>query len=239
MKRLLGRIVVGLWVGLFLAATASGSSMKSVYLKDGGVIDCVSFWKKDGMVMVRVNRDVLIDLANEEVDITRTFAKKHVKPVKKKAKIAKKVRSTVTGAPAVAVQPAAKPGATPAIAVQPVAKTGAAPAVAVQPAAKPSAASAVATQPAVKVAAASPAASTAALPRGKPQADVKPSVSPAAAPTRKTLTQIMPKPAVSADAGLAGLLRKMLLPILLVFVIVIGLCWKIFSLRRAKRLDRA
>lgn len=249
MKRLLGKIVVGLCACLFLAATASGSSLKSVYLKDGGVIECVSFWKKDGLVMVRVNRDVLVDLANEEVDMTRTFAKKPVKPRKKKARIAKKVLSAVSGAPVVAVPPAAKPGAASAVAVQPPAKTGVAPAIAVQPAAKPGAAPAVAVQPAAKTGAAavvaaqppaksgaaSAAASAATPPQVKAQADAKPSLPSADAPTRKTLPLIVPKPPAPANAALAGLLSEGLVALILLGLVIIAVSfWKI-SARRAKR----
>ena len=47
--------------------------LKAVYLKDGGVIECQKFWKENGKVMVLVNRDVLVDLSQDEVDMKRTF----------------------------------------------------------------------------------------------------------------------------------------------------------------------
>jgi hypothetical protein len=73
MKRLLGRVVAALCFCMFLASAGYGKQLKAVYLKDGGVIDCRSFWQEDGRVMVLVNRDVLVDLSVKEVDMKRTF----------------------------------------------------------------------------------------------------------------------------------------------------------------------
>jgi hypothetical protein len=58
---------------MFVTSAGYGKQLKAVYLKDGGIIDCRSFWKEDGKVMVLVNRDVLVDLPRNEVDMKRTF----------------------------------------------------------------------------------------------------------------------------------------------------------------------
>jgi hypothetical protein len=176
--------VAGLCVCLFLAATASGSSLKSVYLKDGGIIECVSFSKKNGMLEVTVNRDVVIELANEEVDLTRTFANKPAKPKKKKVKHAKKAQSALSKTPAAAVQPATKPVVAPAGAMPSPAKAAATPA-AVPPTAKPGAAQPVVGQTAQKPGAAKPIVGQPAPKPGAPPAAAvqpvaKPGVPPAA-----------------------------------------------------------
>jgi len=101
MKRLLGRVIAALCFCMFLASAGYGKQLKSVYLKDGGIIDCQSFWKEDGKVMVLVNRDVLVDLPFKEVDMKRTFkARKRAavrKPADQKAVTAKQGMSGEKG----------------------------------------------------------------------------------------------------------------------------------------------
>ena len=48
MRRFLGSIAGMLSLSLLIAATGHGAALKQVYLKDGGIIECQSFFKKDG-----------------------------------------------------------------------------------------------------------------------------------------------------------------------------------------------
>lgn len=76
-----------------------------VHLKDGSVIECQSVAKKGGQVIVVVNRDTVVELAADEVDLKRTF------PVsrKKAVKTAKKAVADPDNAPAVEAGQAAAP----------------------------------------------------------------------------------------------------------------------------------
>jgi len=58
---------------------------RQVYLKDGGVIRAKSVWRSHGKVQVLVNRDTLTEFAPEELDMKRTFPKRHHVPRKKTA----------------------------------------------------------------------------------------------------------------------------------------------------------
>ena len=46
---------------------------KQVYLRDGGIIDCKSFWRRGSVVTVLINRDTLVEFDRKEVDMKRTF----------------------------------------------------------------------------------------------------------------------------------------------------------------------
>jgi hypothetical protein len=77
------------------------------------MIACQKIWQTKGRVMVLINRDTIVDLSKDEVDLQKTFAKKPVKAVKKKGK--KKFISKVGAAkPQVAPKPQARPLAAPA-----------------------------------------------------------------------------------------------------------------------------
>jgi hypothetical protein len=46
---------------------------KEVYLRDGGVIECKSFWRKGNLVTVLINRDTIVDFDRKEINLKRTF----------------------------------------------------------------------------------------------------------------------------------------------------------------------
>ena len=50
---------------------------RSVYLKEGGTISAKSVWRTKGTVHVLVNRDTLTEFPTAEIDMKRTFARKH------------------------------------------------------------------------------------------------------------------------------------------------------------------
>lgn len=83
MRPLLGIPVIALW---FLSTLPSAVHARSVYLKDGGIVDCESFWRKGHQVIVKVNRDVVIEFGSDEVDLKKTVwgkrhkASRHIRP---------------------------------------------------------------------------------------------------------------------------------------------------------------
>jgi hypothetical protein len=209
MKRLLGRIGVALCFCLFLSSAGYGKQLKAVYLKGGGIIDCQSFWKEGGKVMVLVNRDVLVDLPAKEVDMKRTFT------VRKRAH-ARKPETAVSAATA------AKP-----VEDGTMAKQGAAPADAVK---QKTVSSAV--KPATVT-----AVGAAAAPKGTQHASpaAKGPVVPAPAPVPRPVPKLHVPPPVSAPSPavevMAGMLSfSMLLPFLLIILILIVSLWRIFRM---------
>ena len=62
---------------LVLLGLATPSLAAKVYLKDGGVIDAKSVWRSPGKVHVLINRDTLTEYSPSEIDMTRTFPKRH------------------------------------------------------------------------------------------------------------------------------------------------------------------
>jgi hypothetical protein len=122
MGTIIGRTIMALCCTILLAATVHAKTTKEVYLKDGGIIECRKVWRADGKVMVLVNRDTLLDLSKDEVDLKKTFAKKTLKRHKKKAL---RVASKKPAAPMEEAAPIpAKPVPPPATPQKPKAATG-------------------------------------------------------------------------------------------------------------------
>jgi len=57
---------------LMLAGVCLG---KQVYLRDGGIIECESFWRRGNLVMVKINRDTMVEFGLNEIEVRRTFPK--------------------------------------------------------------------------------------------------------------------------------------------------------------------
>jgi hypothetical protein len=130
----------GMLIALVWLQLSGISFAKQVYLKNGEVIDCDSFRKSGGQIVVKVNRDIVLEFAPDEVDVPRTF---HLpKKVTHKAKHRKPaaVRSA-PGTAMTAVSPvngaAAQPQAVKAASARPVAATPAKQGVISKPAAPP------------------------------------------------------------------------------------------------------
>jgi LPXTG-motif cell wall-anchored protein len=111
MGKVFGRIIMMLCFTVLLGTAAQAKALKEVYLRDGGIIECQKLWQANGKVMVLVNRDTLVELARDEVDLKKTFGKKAVKG--KKAKVKKKQMVATSGKSEAAAQRPAKPGAVP------------------------------------------------------------------------------------------------------------------------------
>ncbi len=68
-------LICVLWLQL------SGVSLgKEVFLRDGGTIDCEAFWKHNDQIVVKVNRDVILEFERGEIDIPKTFHSANKKP---------------------------------------------------------------------------------------------------------------------------------------------------------------
>jgi Family of unknown function (DUF5684) len=205
MKRLLGRVVAALCFCMFLVTAGYGKQLKSVYLKDGGVIECRSFWKEDGKVVVLVNRDVLVDLPQNEVDLKRTF-KSHKRAVVRKPAQTGQTKSEEKG----------KPGPHPAAAAHQNAAS-------------------TATKPIGATVTKGPAPGSSsvqhAVPGPKPEKP-GPVAAPVQRPAPRLHTT--PPPNVvqtsSAVSFAAGMLSAgMLLPFLLIILILIASFWRVFT----------
>ncbi len=70
MRPILGIAIIVVW---FLIALTSAARAESVYLRDGGRVDCESFWRKGDLVVVKVNRDVVVEFGTGEVDLKKTM----------------------------------------------------------------------------------------------------------------------------------------------------------------------
>ncbi|MRR54999.1 MAG: hypothetical protein EG822_10885 [Deltaproteobacteria bacterium] len=111
--------VLVMFVWLMLAGICFG---KQVYLSDGSMIDCESFWRRGDKVVVKINRDTVLEFARSEIDERRTFVKAVKKPRKVKrnkiaaATVSDKAATTVRtaeAAPAPSNPSAAAPAANP------------------------------------------------------------------------------------------------------------------------------
>src|SRR6185369_8596663 len=110
-------LVLMLLVWLMLAGICLG---RQVYLKDGGIIDGQSAWRRGDKVFVKINRDIIADFDQSEIDLRRTFPKTAPSFRHQQRKVikdgdsapAKPVSAPATPAPAVAA-PAAKPSVQP------------------------------------------------------------------------------------------------------------------------------
>lgn len=123
MMKLYGSIVLALCIWLSL----SGSCLaKEVYLQDGGIVECKSFWRKGNDVVVLINRDTIVELGVNELNMKKTFAK-----ARKPRHAPKK---SAAAAPAVAIAAAQKGATASRTAVPPtVAKSAPSPAAAPKP----------------------------------------------------------------------------------------------------------
>ena len=122
MGALLRISVLIMFVWLMLAGACFG---KQVYLSDGSIIDCESFWRHGDQVVVKINRDTVLKFARNEIDERRTFVKarkktRHVRHKKPAGAVLSHRAATPAGknetahAPSVPQAPAAVPAANPA-----------------------------------------------------------------------------------------------------------------------------
>lgn len=200
MRPILGIIVVALWL---LIALTSAARAESVYLRDGGVVPCESFWRKGGLIVVKVNRDVLVEFTRDEVDLTKSMRGK-------KRTVGSHQRQQGVAAKQGGVQPAAGESGQPGEAAE---KPAAAPAA--SPAKVPAPPGAV-TNPAAPA----PAVKAPATPEPAPPKPV-PAVKPLPLPTP---VPAVPQPPMSTTA-----LSLFVGGMVAFVVLMIAAQWKIFE----------
>jgi hypothetical protein len=192
-----------LFMWLMLAGVCLG---KEVYLKDGGIIDSQSAWRRGDKVFVLVNRDIIADFDQSEIDLRRTFPKS--------APSSRHLHRKVS---AHAVTAATKPAPVPA-------QVAPAPAVAPQ-APKPAAST-------VPSPVAAPVATTSPQPVKAPTAPAAPASPPDKADMMKKALE-MQKNATPQQGGAAqmggGIPIFLSLMILAVCLLIIVAQWKIFQ----------
>lgn len=94
-----GMLMLAVWLGL------SGASFaKQVFFRDGSVLECESVWRRDGLIFVKVNRDVVLEFAPAELDLRRSM-----RQTRQKGGQAKRKRSHAGAAGAVAAASAVTP----------------------------------------------------------------------------------------------------------------------------------
>jgi hypothetical protein len=100
MIALLRNTVLILVVWLQLSGVSFG---KQVYLQDGGVLECESFWKRGEQVVVKVNRDIVLYFEPNEIDARRTFP-----PPRKKSRHLRRQKAAGAALTTGAATPAAR-----------------------------------------------------------------------------------------------------------------------------------
>ncbi|WP_298266625.1 DUF5684 domain-containing protein [Geobacter sp.] len=88
-------------LAILSAVALHAATLRSVHLTDGSVIQCQSVWKNDGKVMILVNRDTLVELPRDEVDLKKTFGKPRRHPARKKMTVAVPATERDPSSPAV------------------------------------------------------------------------------------------------------------------------------------------
>ena len=71
---------MGKYLLVLLAVCVSATPVmasRTVYLKEGGTISAKSVWRTKDKVHVLVNRDTLTEFTASEIDLKRTFTRKH------------------------------------------------------------------------------------------------------------------------------------------------------------------
>lgn len=117
------------WLFLLVMLLAANAQAATVYLNDGSVITCQSFWRSHGTVYVKVNRDVVLQFAPNEVNLKKSVRGRHVAKKHRPAPLKK-------GGVAV-VSPAARAPAKPGTPVPLKKGTAAAPHAVQKPSLKP------------------------------------------------------------------------------------------------------
>ena len=219
-----------LWCLVLLLAVfiVSDALAANVYLKDGSVVQCQSFWRSNSTVFVKVNRDVLLEFAQGDVNVRKTFRARQVKKAKRvkvreeqleKAERAEKTTpAPATGKPAPATGKPAPVTGKPAPANTIPPRTGNAP------------------MPAGSTGATAPSPVAKQVPGGGtpvPPVGVKSAPSTTApaivAHPQPVTNPVVPAPsAVAQAAGMGFGLTALLVPLLLV-IIMIAAMWRVFE----------
>lgn len=198
-------------VVLLAVFVASDAMAARVFLKDGSVVQCQSFWRSKDTVYVMVNRDVMLEFSAGEVNTKKTFRARPVKKAKPAAAASK--QSEATGSAADAPTEVAATTQSPAAGEkQPVTSTATTQKTAVAPPVVGTPDTKTAVPPARQASDASTPVTTKPAPPPRP---VPPPVATAPA-------------AVAEAAGMGFGLTFMLVPLLLA-IIMIAAMWRVFE----------
>ena len=107
--------VLIMFIWLMLVGVCLG---KQVYLKDGGIIDSQSAWRKGKTVFVKVNRDIVAEFNLNEIDLKRTFPQKTPHSRHQRHNLSDRTTPTAAKPAAAATKPAAPLSGRPAGALQ-------------------------------------------------------------------------------------------------------------------------
>jgi hypothetical protein len=187
-----------MFVWMMMAGACFG---KQVYMNDGSIIACESFWRHGDKVVVKINRDTILEFAKNEINERRTFAK----PVIKKRQVKRKIATSAV-LPAKAAAPADQ-----------VTTAQAAPAP--QPPTQ-----AIAANPEPAPAQPAPAAEK----QAQPEPAQPTATAPAPAPVQTEATP-QEQPAAQAAPPSAGSLLTILLVVGAVTLLIIATMWVIFT----------
>ncbi|GAM09037.1 major cell-surface adhesin PAc precursor [Geobacter sp. OR-1] len=194
-----------------LFALTGVSHARSVYLKDGGIIECQWVKRAGDEIIVKVNRDIVVTFSRDEIDLNKTFARKHKRAGHKASLTAPEQPKPETAASAAPAVPP-KTGKPPAKAVaQPAPAVTSKQTPPEKPAQKPS-------QPGKPA-----AAPSAAKPAPAPP---PPAPTPPSPPLKKLPAVPVPPPGVP---NLAALSSTVLVLLFALAIIMIAGNWKIFE----------
>lgn len=96
-----------LLITVFLVMTTGSGHAASVFLSDGGELECKSFRRQGNTFIVMVNRDTILELSADEIDLKKTLAQKVTKKQRKTFK--RMAASTGKKAAAKSLTPATPP----------------------------------------------------------------------------------------------------------------------------------
>ncbi|RII27819.1 MAG: hypothetical protein CXR31_06230 [Geobacter sp.] len=219
-----------LWclVVLLVVFVVSDAMAANVYLKDGSVVQCQSFWRSKSTVFVKVNRDVLLEFAQGDVNIRKTFRARSVKKTKR-VKVREgqleKAEPAVNSTPAtgttkpapVTTKPAPVTGK-PALVTTVSPKTGNAPA-----------GGSVGTTAVTTAANHAPTVNTPSTPAQTGLSSSTTNVGSVQQPPQPVTNPVVPAPsAVSQAAGMGFGMTALLVPLLLV-IIMLASMWRVFE----------
>ena len=203
---------------------ASDAMAARVFLKDGSVVQCQSFWRNKDTVYVKVNRDVLLEFSAGEVNAKKTFRARPVKKAKPVVRSEEQMDAT-DSAPAASPadgmsKPAPLTGQTPSASAATASS---------KPGSTPPPAGSVGTTAATPASKQAPASGAASAP-----APAAPAAQTTPVPDKVVPAQPVPVPAapipsaVAEAAGMGFSLTFLLVPLLLAIIIIASM-WKVFE----------
>lgn len=218
MKKIWCLVVV---LAVFIASDAMAAR---VFLRDGSVVQCQSFWRNKDTVYVKVNRDVLLEFSVGEVNAKKTFRARPVKKAKPVVRSEEQMDATDSAPAASPADGMAKPA--PLAGQAPSTSAAKAPS---KPGSTPPPAGSTGTTTATPASKQAPASGAVSAP-----APATPAAQATPVPDKVVPAQPVPVPAapipsaVAEAAGMGFSLTFLLVPLLLAIIIIASM-WKVFE----------